>query len=120
MSKTYFVYILSNKSRRLYVGTTSELQPRFFKHKNRWYKDSFTARYRYDMLVYFEAHSHPSYAIERETEIKGWRREKKLRLTLAANPDWADLGAEWQENELWKITPEAKSQPVLRRRPRKP
>jgi predicted GIY-YIG superfamily endonuclease len=50
MGKTYFTYILSNKSRRLYVGATSELQTRFFKHKNKWYEGSFTARYSFDML----------------------------------------------------------------------
>jgi putative endonuclease len=90
MGKTYFVYIMSNKSRRLYVGITSEFQVRVFKHKHKWYEGSFTARYQFDMLVYFETFSNPSEAIEREKEIKGWRREKKLRLILAANPDWAD------------------------------
>ena len=39
----------------------------------------------------FESFSNPSEAIEREKEIKGWRREKTLRLILASNPDWADL-----------------------------
>jgi hypothetical protein len=92
------------------------------------------ARYRFDVLVYFEAFSNPSEAIEREKEIKGWRREKKLRLILAANPDWADmttparenracrgprLSAEWVEDESWKAIPEAKIRPVLRRQPRK-
>jgi len=120
MGKTYFAYIMSNKSRRLYVGTTSELQVRVFKHKNGWYEGSFTARYCFDMLVYFEAFSHPSEAIEREKEIKRWRREKKLRLILAANPDWADLSAEWNENESWQAIPEAKARPVLCRRLGKP
>jgi putative endonuclease len=99
------------------VGTTSELQARIFKHKNRWYEGSFTARYRFDRLVYFEAHTHPSEAIEREKEIKGWRREKKLRLILPVNPDWADLSAEWRDDESWKAIPEAEFRPVLRRQP---
>jgi putative endonuclease len=115
MGKTYFTYILSNKSRRVYVGATSELQARVFQHKNGWYEGSFTARYRFDMLVYFETYSHPSEAIEREKEIKGWRREKKLRLILSVNPDWADLSAEWREDESWKAIPEAEFRPVLRR-----
>jgi putative endonuclease len=79
MGKTYFGYIMSNKSRRLYVGITSEFQARVFQHQNKWYEGSFTA------------FSNPSEAIEREKEIKGWRRERKLRLILAANPDWADF-----------------------------
>ncbi|HEY6972554.1 MAG TPA: GIY-YIG nuclease family protein [Candidatus Angelobacter sp.] len=116
MAKTYFTYIMSNKSRRLYVGATSELQVRVFKHKNGWYEGSFTGRYCFDMLVYFETYSHPMDAIAREKEIKGWRREKKLRLVLAANPDWADLSAEWKEDESWQAIPDAQARPVLRRR----
>jgi len=115
MGKTYFVYFMSNKSRRLYVGITSELPLRVWQHKNKWYEGSFTARYRFDMLVYFEAFSHPSEAIMREKEIKGWRREKKLRLILAVNPDWADLSEEPVEDEYWKAMPEEKLRPVLRR-----
>jgi len=46
--------------------------------------------------------------------------EKKLRLILSVNPDWADLSAEWRENELWQIIPEAKPRWVLRRLPSKP
>ena len=67
-------------------------------------------------LVYFETYSRPSDALAREKEIKGWRREKKLRLVLKANPDWADLSAEWKEDESWQAIPEAKSRPVLRPR----
>lgn len=116
MNKTYCVYIMSNKSRRVYVGVTSELQARIFKHKKGWYEGSFTARYNFDMLVYFETFFDPNEAIAREKEIKRWRREKKLRLILKANPDWADVSAEWQEHELWQASPEAKPRPVLRRR----
>ena len=120
MAKTYFTYIMSNKSRRLYVGATSELQVRVFKHKTGWYEGSFTARYCFDMLVYFEMYSNPGDAIAREKEIKGWRREKKLRLILATNPHWADLSAEWKEDESWQAIPEAQSRPVLRRQRGKP
>lgn len=116
MAKNYFTYILSNKSRRLYVGVTSELQARVFKHKTGWYEGSFTARYCFDRLVHFETYSSPSDAIAREKEIKGWRREKKLRLILAINPDWADLSAEWKEDESWQAIPDVRSRPVLRRR----
>jgi len=116
MGKAYFIYIMSNKSRRLYVGMTSELQSRVFQHKRGWYKGSFTARYKFDMLVYFESFSHPSEAIEREKEVKAWRREKKLRLILATNPHWSDLSAEWKEDESWRAIPETEFRPMLRRR----
>ena len=110
---------MSNKSRRLYVGITSQLDVRVFKHKNKWYEESFTARYRFNMPIYFEAFSDPSQAIDREKEIKGWRREKKLRLILSTNPDWVDLSAEWTEDEGWKAIPEAEFHPTLGRQPGK-
>ena len=75
-----------------------------------------TSRYKFDVLVYIEPHSDPNEAVARERQIKGWRREKKLRLIMSANPDWADLSAEWEEDESWKSIPEAKARPVLRRR----
>jgi putative endonuclease len=112
--KRYWVYIMSNKSRRLYVGFTSNLFTRVLKHKNKLYPESFTARYEFDMLVWHEEYSQVVSARMREVEIKGWRREKKLKLILAENPDWADLSQEWQENPGWKL--EAEARPRIKRR----
>ncbi len=50
------------------------------------------------MLVWYEEYGRVISAKMREKETKGWRREKKLELILAENPDWADLSSEWQEN----------------------
>ena len=69
------------------------------------------------MLVFFERFSNPYEAIDREKEIKGWRREKKLRLIQSMNPHWADLSLEWREEEGWKALPQAVHKPKLRRRP---
>src|SRR5215510_4608843 len=99
--KKYFVYIMSNKSRRLYVGITSKFYKRVFQHKNKLLP-GFTSRYTFDMLVYYEEFSQVVSAITREKGIKGWRREKKLKLILAENPDWQDLSLEWQEDASWK------------------
>jgi putative endonuclease len=85
---------MSNKSRKLYVGLSSDLPRRVDRHKLKIYPDSFTARYSFDMLVWYEEHSNFRSARAREVELKGWRREKKLALILAANPDWADLSLE--------------------------
>jgi putative endonuclease len=63
--KTYFVYIMSNKSRRLYIGITSKLQKRVFEHKHKLL-EGFTARYSFDMLVYYEEFSNVISAITRE------------------------------------------------------
>jgi putative endonuclease len=53
------------------------------------------------MLVYYEKFTNVIFAIEREKELKGWRREKKLTLILAENPDWADLSLEWEADASW-------------------
>jgi putative endonuclease len=114
--KQYFVYIMSNKARRLYVGITSKLYKRVFQHKNKLLP-GFTSRYNFDMLVYYEEFSQVVSAITREKEIKGWRREKKLKLILAENPDWADLSLEWEEDPSWKALSGMELRPRLRRRP---
>jgi len=44
----------------------------------------------------------------REKDLKGWRREKKLKLIMAENPDWAGLSLDWQEDPGWNLVPEAR------------
>jgi putative endonuclease len=113
--KRYWVYIMSNKSRRLYVGFTDDIFRRTIEHKEKRFPNSFTAQYVYDMLVFYEEYADAISAKMREKEIKGWRREKKLKLVLAENPDWEDLSLEWQENPGWNLIPEAR--PRLKRKP---
>src|SRR5215470_17664980 len=113
--KTYFVYIMSNKSRRLYVGITSRLYSRVFEHKNK-VLPGFTARYQFDMLIYYEEFAWVTDAIAREKEIKGWRREKKVQLILTENPDWADLSAEWEEDPSWRAMSNEELRRMLRRK----
>ena len=112
--KQFWVYIMSNKSRRLYTGMTSDLAARAIEHKLKLYPNSFTARCCYDMLVWYEEHLTFWSARSRELEIKGWRKEKKVALILTENPDWADLSLQWQEDPSWKLEPEAR--PRLKRK----
>jgi putative endonuclease len=98
---------MSNKSRRLYVGFTDNIVGRTVDHKEKFFPNSFTAQYVFDVLVYYEEYSSVIRAKMREKEIKGWRREKKLKLILAQNPDWADLSLEWQDHPGWKLEPQA-------------
>ncbi|HEY6308504.1 MAG TPA: GIY-YIG nuclease family protein [Candidatus Angelobacter sp.] len=112
--KRFWCYIMSNKSRRLYVGFTDNLVGRVIEHKEKLFPSSFTAHYEFDMLVFYEEYSSVISAKTREKEIKGWRREKKLKLILGANPDWADLSLEWQDDPGWSLVPGAS--PRLRRR----
>jgi putative endonuclease len=90
MSRDYCVYILASRSRNLYVGVTSDLEHRLIEHRD-GLVEGFTTRYRIFRLVEFEIFGDVTAAIAREKEIKGWRREKKIRLIERMNPTWADL-----------------------------
>ncbi len=78
----------------MYVGITNDLERRIFEHKNKLI-DGFTSKYNVNRLVYYEKTSDVKSAIEREKEIKKWRREKKNNLVVAGNPFWNDLSDEW-------------------------
>ena len=91
MSKSYFVYMITNKTNAvLYTGITSNLERRTYEHKEGKVK-GFTQRYNCKKLVYFEQFSAPENAILREKEIKGWLRAKKDELVNAVNPNWVDI-----------------------------
>ena len=87
---TYWVYILSSRSRVLYTGVTSNLPRRVAQHRAGGV-NAFTAKYKVYRLVFCEQVSDVQAAIKREKQLKGWRRMKKLDLIEAVNPDWADL-----------------------------
>jgi putative endonuclease len=92
--KRYYVYILASKNRVLYVGVTGFLMARVLQHKSgEW--EGFTQRYKVNRLVYYEVFQYVNNAIARESEIKKWRREKKVALLEADNPTWEDLAANW-------------------------
>ncbi len=96
-TKACAVYILTNIHRTvLYTGVTSDLVTRLAQHKSGFDPNSFAARYNADRLVYFETTPNIAAAIEREKRIKGWTRRKKIALIERANPQWADLAAEWE------------------------
>ena len=59
-----FVYILASKTRRLYVGVTSQLVRRVWQHKT-GVVAGFTRRYGIDRLVYYEVIREPGTAIQR-------------------------------------------------------
>lgn len=92
--RTFYVYIMASVSRVLYVGVTNNLERRVAEHKQ-GVGSTFTSCYGVADLVYAEACSDPRQAIEREKEIKGWRRSKKIALVESINPTWVDLNADW-------------------------
>ena len=95
MGKTSWVYIVTNKPHGvLYLGVTSDLKGRIEKHKSKHYANSFSARYNLDKLVYFEKIDGIVKAIEREKQLKGGPRRKKIALIEGMNPEWRDLFAD--------------------------
>jgi len=92
----YYVYILASKSRTLYVGITSDLGTRIREHRSGIY-GGFTADYKVHRLVYYEQFQRVQAAINREKQLKHWRREKKIALIERDNPTWEDLSAEWSK-----------------------
>ena len=88
----YYVYILTNKTHSvLYTGVTGDLIRRVYEHKNNADPNSFTAKQKVHKLVYFEETSDVNSAIEREKQIKSWKREQKVALITASNPRFLDL-----------------------------
>ena len=87
-----WVYITTNKPYGvLYTGVSSELKNRIISHKTKKYKNSFTARYNVDKLVYFEEFDSINKARAREKQIKAGSRAKKIKLIESMNPEWRDL-----------------------------
>jgi putative endonuclease len=84
------------RSHVLYTAVTGNLSRRVFEHKNKLVP-SFTSQYNLTRLAYYETFFYPDAAIDRENEIKGWRRSKKIRLIESMNPYWEDLAKQWSE-----------------------
>jgi len=85
------VYILaSKKNGTLYIGVTSNLVKRVWEHKNDLVA-GFTKRYKVHNLVWYELHDNMDAAIEREKNMKEWKRAWKIKLIEEDNPKWSDL-----------------------------
>jgi putative endonuclease len=97
--KTYYVYILASKSGTLYTGITSNLFRRVSEHKDH-ILPGFTSKYNVNRLLYYETFGTPDQAIKREKQIKGWRREKKIKLIDSTNPQWNDLAESWYDSYI--------------------
>jgi putative endonuclease len=92
--KTYCVYIMGSLSGTLYIGMTGNLHKRVFEHKFHRI-DGFTDRYDVERLLYWESFGEVARAINREKQLKGWRRSKKIVLIESLNPHWLDLARDW-------------------------
>ena len=82
----YYVYVLSNRARTvLYIGMTNGLRRRLREHRTDT-ADSFTREYNVRDLVYYERFDTARAAIDREKQLKRWRRDKKEALIRSENP----------------------------------
>ena len=89
--KSPCVYLLASKPYgTLYIGVTSDLRKRIWQHKNNLV-DGFSHKYDVHRLVWFESHESMYAAIEREKNLKNWKREWKISLIEGQNRDWSDL-----------------------------
>ena len=96
----YYVYLLASKIiGTLYIGITNDLQRRVYEHKM-GIKKGFTQKYGVNRLVYFEVFQNVNEAIDRENNMKKWKRDWKVKLIEKENKSWSDLSKEWYDNIL--------------------
>ncbi|MDD4902488.1 MAG: GIY-YIG nuclease family protein [Patescibacteria group bacterium] len=87
----FFVYLLTNYRKTvLYTGMTNNLVRRMIEHKF-GFGCAFTRKYKTKYLVYYEPHGYFNRAVEREKELKGWCKNKKINLIKRDNPLLLDL-----------------------------
>ena len=92
--RTYWVYIMTNRSGTLYIGMTNNLMRRIQDHRQ-GRVEGFTAQHQITRLIYVEPFAEVRDALGREKQLKGWTRTKKLALIASSNHDWRDLGDDW-------------------------
>src|SRR5271154_7435573 len=93
-NKQYSVYIVGSQTGTLYIGMTNNLYRRVLVHKS-GESEGFASKYGCNRLVYFESFDDVRKAIDREKQLKGWRRQKKIILIEALNPRWQDFAEKW-------------------------
>lgn len=98
----YYVYILASESGTLYIGVTNNLLRRILEHKAGKIS-GFAKQYNCKKLVYFEDTNEVTVALEREKQLKKWRREKKENIIKTMNPSWKDLSEGWYDE--WSEAP---------------
>ena len=96
-SRRFYVYTVASISGTLYIGLTNKLHKRIWQHKQGEI-EGFTKRYEVKRLLYFESFDEVRTAINREKQLKGWSRRKKVWLIEQFNPGWQDLSREWYDD----------------------
>jgi len=91
MGRGGYVYIMTNKRGGvLYIGVTADIAARIFQHKT-GRGSAFCRKCGLTMLVLAEEYPTIEEAIAREKAMKAWKRQWKIELIEASNPNWDDL-----------------------------
>ncbi len=90
----YYAYIVCSLSGTLYIGMTNSIDRRALQHKSGEI-EGFARKYHCNRLVYYESFDDVRKAIDREKQLKGWSRAKKIALIESRNPRWEDLAEKW-------------------------
>jgi putative endonuclease len=90
----HWTYIAASRTGTLYIGMTNNIERRMIEHKRGQF-EGFASQYGCTRLVYWESFDDVLKAIDREKQVKGWRREKKIALIELMNPRWEDLAEKW-------------------------
>ena len=118
----YYVYIFaSGRHGTLYIGVTNSIQKRLEQHRN-GQGSLFVKKYGVFRLVYVETYKVAEEAINREKQLKRWKRDWKIELIERDNLEWRDLSdlisqrASIRSQWLWApafagTTPFAEGQP---------
>ena len=91
---TYYIYIISNRSRMLYVGLTVNIDEKVYQHKTGTV-EVFTGRDKLAALVHVESYEDINSATARQKQLNSWHRDKQIQLIEEKNPDWQDLSGGW-------------------------
>jgi putative endonuclease len=94
MDHKYWVYIVASRSGTLYSGMTNNIDRRMWEHMSGEF-EGFASKYHGNRLVYYESFDEVVQAINREKQLKGWVRRKKIALIESVNPRWQDLAEKW-------------------------
>jgi putative endonuclease len=95
MPRAFYVYILASESRELYVGITNNLARRLLQHREGNDPYRYVFRHAATRLVHVETAGQARQAMQREQQLKGWTRRRKIALIERTNPGWEDLAAAW-------------------------
>ena len=106
ITREYYFYMMASYRGALYAGVTNDLTRRLYEHQQK-VVEGFTKKYNVTKLVYYETTDSIEAAIEREKQVKGWLRRKKVALIETVNPYWEDLAKEWYEESPTAPDPSA-------------